>query len=184
MKAGEENPWQTFSVRLDRFIRRRVGDDATAQDIRQDVLLRLQKRLAGNGGIGDIEAWLFRSARNAVIDHYRTRKPLVELPDDLSADEPETGGELEALRAAFRRMVDELPEPYREAVVLADLEGLEQRAVAERLGLSLSGAKSRIQRGRRQLKQSLIACCSFDYDRRGRVIDCTPRTASNCPECG
>jgi RNA polymerase sigma-70 factor, ECF subfamily len=81
-------------------------------------------------------------------------------------------------------MIYHLPEPYREAVVLTELNGLTQPALAARLGISLSGAKSRVQRGRAQLRQMLDECCTFEFDRRGKVIDCEPRRKSPCTECG
>ena len=80
-------------------------------------------------------------------------------------------------------MIDALPEPYREAIILTELEGLTQKELGERLGISLSGAKSRVQRGREQLKQALVDCCKFEFDRRGRVIDCEPRSPGSCEEC-
>lgn len=74
-------------------------------------------------------------------------------------------------------------DPYREAIVLTELEGLTQKELAERLGISVSGAKSRVQRGREQLMEALLDCCKFEFDRRGRVIDCSPRNREGCPEC-
>ncbi len=183
MNAALEDSWTAFAEKLGGFIRSRVADPATADDIRQEVFLKLHRRLQGSGSVANIEAWLFRTARNAVIDHYRTRKKSVALPDSLAAQPVAEDGEFAGLRAAFRRMIASLPDPYREAVTLADLEGLKQADVAARLGISLSGAKSRVQRGREQLKAMLDACCVFEFDRRGGVIDCTPRPAATCQEC-
>jgi RNA polymerase sigma-70 factor (ECF subfamily) len=90
---------------------------------------------------------------------------------------------LEELLAAFRRMIYSLPDHYREALVLTEFNGLTQQDLADQLGISLSGAKSRVQRARAQLKQMLHECCNFEFDRRGKVIDCTPRKASVCPDC-
>jgi RNA polymerase sigma-70 factor, ECF subfamily len=81
-------------------------------------------------------------------------------------------------------MIYSLPEPYRDALVLTEFDGLTQKELAERLGISLSGAKSRVQRGKEQLKRMLHDCCTFEFDRRGRVIDCEPRGNSGCKECG
>ena len=99
---------------------------------------------------------------------------------DESFPAPEEGTDLrseevEGLKQAFRRMVEELPEPYREAVRLADLEGVPQTELAERLGISVSGTKSRVQRGRQMLRKELEECCRFEFDRRGKVIDFTPK---------
>jgi RNA polymerase sigma-70 factor (ECF subfamily) len=118
-----------------------------------------------------------------VIDHYRTRKATIPVPDDLVAPDPPDVGEAEALKAAFRRMIHSLPGPYREAVLLTEFEGLTQKEFAERLGISLSGAKSRVQRGRQQLKDMLLECCRFEFDRRGHAFDCEPRKPGACPEC-
>jgi RNA polymerase sigma-70 factor (ECF subfamily) len=183
MTVTVENIWHEFSAKLRQFIRGRVSDDATADDILQDIFLKIQTRLGQLEDSSRLQSWIFLMARNAVIDHYRTRKETVEVPVTLIADEPGDDVDIEELQAAFRRMIDELPEPYREAIVLTELEGLTQKELAERLGISLSGAKSRVQRGREQLKQTLLDCCKFEFDRRGRVIDCSPRSQSSCPEC-
>jgi RNA polymerase sigma-70 factor (ECF subfamily) len=81
-------------------------------------------------------------------------------------------------------MIYSLPEPYRDALVLTEFEGLTQKELAERLGISLSGAKSRVQRGREKLKEMLFDCCRFEFDRRGRMIECQPRAKGSCQECG
>ena len=71
----------------------------------------------------------------------------------------------------IRGAVAGLPEPYREALLLTEYEGLTQQQLAERVGISLSGAKSRVQRGREKLKQILLDCCHVELDRRGGIID-------------
>ena len=81
-------------------------------------------------------------------------------------------------------MIESLPEPYGDAVRLYELDGLPQQAIADRLGLSLSGAKSRVQRGREKLKEQLFACCSFQRDRRGNVIGYTRNADGGCELCG
>ena len=184
MTASVENIWQEFSAKLRQFIRSRVPDDATADDLLQDVFLKIQTRIGQLEDSSRLQSWIFLIARNAIIDHYRTRKDTVEVPATLSDEMPNADPDLERLQAAFRRMIDELAEPYREAIVLTELEGLTQKQLAERLGISLSGAKSRVQRGRAQLKQALLDCCRFEFDRRGRVIDCSPRREGKCGECG
>jgi RNA polymerase sigma-70 factor, ECF subfamily len=81
-------------------------------------------------------------------------------------------------------MVRGLPDGYRRAIELTDLEGLTQAAAAERLGLSLPGAKSRVQRGRARLKDMLLRCCEIETDRRGRVIAFEARDGEGCASCG
>ncbi len=184
MNPTLEQIWNEFSGRLGQFIRARVADPATAEDILQDVFVKIQVRLGQLKDATKLQGWIYLIARNAIIDHYRTRKETVAVPEELAAKEEPQVPEIEALKAAFRRMIDSLPEPYREALVLTELEGLKQQELADRVGISLSGAKSRVQRGREQLKAMLTECCAFEFDRRGRVFDCTPRRRSDCAECG
>jgi RNA polymerase sigma-70 factor, ECF subfamily len=183
MNATLEHIWHEFAGKLGRFIRARVADPATAEDILQDVFVKIQERLGQLEDPARLAGWIHLITRNAIIDHYRTRKHLVELPETLPAEPDTPDDELEELKAAFRRMIYSLPEPYRDALVLTEFDGLSQQELAHRLGLSLSGAKSRVQRGRAQLKRMLEDCCTFEFDRRGKVIDCTPRERSDCREC-
>ncbi|MFN7140432.1 MAG: RNA polymerase sigma factor SigZ [Limisphaerales bacterium] len=173
--------WNDVASNLRGYIRTRVSDHAAAEDILQDVFLKALRKQDQLESAKKLEGWLFLIARNAVIDYYRKTKPSVELPEDLAAENSEPEPEnAEELRAAFRRMVFSLPEPYREALVLTEFEGLTQKELAERLGISLSGAKSRVQRGREKLKEALLECCRFEFDRRGQVIECEPKHNDCC----
>ena len=183
MKPTVETIWNEFSAKLGQFIAARVADPATAEDILQDVFVKIQTRLGQLQDPAKLQGWLYLVARNAIIDHHRTRKETTEVPESLPAEPPAHDVEVEDLKAAFRRMIYSLPEPYRDALVLTEFEGLTQKEMAERLGLSLSGAKSRVQRGREQLKQMLLERCEFEFDRLGRIIDCKPRTKDACQEC-
>ncbi len=178
-----ENIWHEFALKLRQFIRARVSDPATAEDILQDVFVKIQGRLHTLEDPAKLQGWLYLITRNTIIDHYRARKETTGVPESLPVEPPENDLEMEELKAAFRRMLYSLPEPYRDALVLTEFEGLTQKELAERLGISLSGAKSRVQRGREQLKGMLFDCCRFEFDRRGRVIDCRPRAEGSCHEC-
>jgi RNA polymerase sigma-70 factor (ECF subfamily) len=184
MTATVETLWHEFSGKLRQFIRARVSDDASADDILQDIFLKIQTKLGQLEDGSKVQSWIFLMARNAVIDHYRLRKETVEVPESLVADDAADDADIEGLKRAFRRMIDSLPEPYRDALLLTEFDGLTQKELAERLRISLSGAKSRVQRGREQLKSMLHECCTFEFDRRGRVIDCAPRDGGGCSECG
>jgi RNA polymerase sigma-70 factor, ECF subfamily len=184
MNATLEDIWHAFAEKLGRFIRARVADPETARDILQDVFVKIQQRLGRLNDPAKLQGWIYQIARHAIIDHYRARKETVEVPESLPAEPESNDGEIEELKAAFRRMIYSLPEPYREALVLTEFDGLTQQQLAEHTGLSLSGAKSRVQRAREQLKNMLHECCTFEFDRRGKVIDCAPREKSGCQECG
>ncbi|GAB4254136.1 MAG: sigma-70 family RNA polymerase sigma factor [Candidatus Methylacidiphilales bacterium] len=179
-----ERLWGEFADQLGGFLRARVSNETDAEDLRQEIFLKLQKQIEAETPIHDLGAWLYRTARNAVTDHYRTRKPKEQLDESIS-EEAKAGddGDLAPLMASFRRMIHTLPDGYRETVLLADIEELPHKEVAERLGLTLSATKSRVQRARAMLRESLDACCRFERDRRGSVIDCTPRNPPSCRDC-
>ena len=181
MNAALETAWTDVASKLRGYIRTRVRDHAAAEDILQETFLKAHTRIAQLKSPEKLEGWLFLIARNAVADHYRRSKSHEELPSDLAteAHEPELENACE-LREAFRRMIEELPAPYGEALTLTEFKGLTQKQLAERLGISLSGAKSRVQRGREKLKETLLDCCRFEFDRRGQIIDCTPKQADCC----
>ena len=172
-----ERIWQTYHDELRRFIRNRVSDTATADDILQDVFLRVHSRIEALNDGDKVQSWVFQIARNAIVDHYRTRKNSAELPEALAGSEPNPGQsepvESETCRMdnCLLPMIQSLPEKYRDAMMMAEVDGLTQKEIAAKLGLSLSGAKSRIQRGRALMKGMLLDCCKFDFDRRGNVID-------------
>jgi RNA polymerase sigma-70 factor (ECF subfamily) len=177
MNEPIEALWNQYSRRLGTFIRSRVEDDAEAEDILQEVFIRIHRNLCCQADWDKPESWIYQIARNLIIDHYRKRRSWVELPENLPS-EPDWGewvnleDDPEAkLALSLREMIDELPEPYSQALILTEYQGLSQKQLAERLGISLSGAKSRVQRAREKLRDMLLNCCHFELDRRGRVLD-------------
>ncbi|MEM7474659.1 MAG: RNA polymerase sigma factor SigZ [Planctomycetota bacterium] len=174
--------WDEFSTSLRSFIRRRVQDDSVADDLLQEVFVRIHDRMDSLNDEDRIAPWVFQIARNAITDHYR-RKREVELGDH--QEQPESESEVQNLNAEVGNWladrIEELPDEYRSAVRLAEMEGVKQKEIAARSGLSISGAKSRVQRGRKLLKDQLLQCCHFEFDRRGNVIDYKP--SSNCSDC-
>lgn len=183
MNVTLEHIWHEFAEKLGQFIRSRVADAASAEDILQDVFVRIQTRLGRLRDPAKLQGWLYLIARNAIIDYYRTRKQTVEVPESLPAEPDGDQHDLAELKGAFLRMIYSLPEPYREALLLTEFDGLTQQQLAQRVGISVSGAKSRVQRGREQLKEMLNECCTFEFDRRGKIIGCEPRRNAGCKEC-
>jgi RNA polymerase sigma-70 factor (ECF subfamily) len=172
MNDNLELLWDQYSTRLRAFIRSRVWDDAEAEDILQEVFIRIHRHLCCQPEWNKPKSWIYQIARNLIIDHYRRQRETVELPEGLPAepDMPEEDPEA-VLALSLKEMIDALPEHYRQALLLTEYQGLSQKQLAERLGLSLSGAKSRVQRARERLRDMLLRCCHFEFDRRGRIVD-------------
>ncbi len=150
--------WRAHQADLRRFVRRRVSDPHDAEDIVQDVFLRAQESLHRLESEERAAAWLARIAANRIIDLYRARRPTEELPEDLAAEEPEDDPVAD-LAPCLPGLIERLPDTYRDALRLSEIDGLPQREVAQKMELSLSGAKSRVQRGRVLLRQMIERCC-------------------------
>jgi RNA polymerase sigma-70 factor, ECF subfamily len=170
--------------RLRPFVARRVPR-SDVDDVLQDVFLRAQRALVDLRAEERFGAWMYRVARSAIAENHRqrSRHPAVdvegaEAPAALEGSGP-TPLETE-IAAYLMPLITRLPSPYREALTLVELNGLTQHAAADAMGLSLSGAKSRVQRGREKLRALLDECCSIGLDARGRVIDCEPRDPAGC----
>jgi RNA polymerase sigma-70 factor (ECF subfamily) len=186
-RLSTEEVWQEFSTQLRRFVRSRVRDEQAADDIVQDVFLRIHTHGAALHHQEKLASWLYQIARHTIADYFRRQlaEPTHPLPHDAAerfaaSDDDPTDAHIRALLPCVRAMVQALPTPYREALQMTEYDGLTQQALAQRSGLSLSGAKSRVQRARDKLRMLLLACCHLEFDHAGRVVDYHP----DCACCG
>jgi len=183
LNADTTQIWDDFHRRLRAFILGRVPDPADADDILQDVFVKLHTRLGTLRDEDRLTSWLYQVTRNAVVDHLRSRRTSAPASAERSAEADTAGDDAFRQTAQFlRERMESLPEKYRNALLLTEVEGLTQREAASRLGLSLSGAKSRVQRGREMLRAQLLDCCHFELDRRRHVVGFVPRNGA-CPRC-
>ncbi len=182
-EGGEDRLWQAYRAELCRFVLKRVRDEMLAEDIVHDVFIKAYARWHDLRDPGRLRPWLYQITRNALVDYYRLQKPLEQLPEDLTSEgDGEDGRAEQELARCLLPLLDELPAQYRRALMLAEFEGMTQREIASREGLSLSGAKSRVQRARRMLREVLLQCCRVEMDQRGGVVDYEP--TSGCTGCG
>jgi RNA polymerase sigma-70 factor (ECF subfamily) len=186
--ATSEAIWLEFHDALLGFISRRVPSREVAEDLLQEVMLRIHRSAAEIERVDAVGSWVHAVARNAITDYYRsasTRRELAagsdvgeNVADEAETNPPEARGELAACVAPLLR---HLSPSFREALTLTELEGLTQEDAAGRVGISLSGMKSRVQRARSQLKQVLVQCCEIERDIRGGVSAYQPRhSACDC----
>ncbi|MGI9950077.1 RNA polymerase sigma factor SigZ [Vibrio hyugaensis] len=170
--------WLAHKEQLKNYIVKQTGDPDLADDILQEVYIKASQKIDQLEARSKIKSWLYRITHNAIMDHYRSHRSYEELIDNQVEEElPIELENLQNIGQCLRPMFDCLPEKYRQAMVLAELDGLPQQTVADQLGLSLSGTKSRIQRGRVKLKEILMDCCNIEVGREG-IVDFSPK-----PEC-
>lgn len=177
--------WRELHARLLGFISRRVRDRESAEDILQEVMLRIHRHAGELEQEPAVSAWVHEIARNAIADHYRSAPVRRELPCGVDLDREESplpAPDAPELRGELARclgpLLERLPAIHREALTLTELEGLTQRSAAARVGLSTSGMKARVQRAREQLKQLLVGCCEVELDRRRGITSYQQRHGS------
>jgi RNA polymerase sigma-70 factor (ECF subfamily) len=175
--------WQVLGQRLGAYIGRRLPPQ-DVDDVLQDVLLRIHTNVRYLSDDSRFGPWVYSVARNVVIDRLRKKQPVsgdVDL-DSIAASTDED--DEQALLGCVTPFVARLPEAYRHAITLVELQGLSQADAADIEGISLSGMKSRVQRARRMLREMFEECCSLTIDARGRVIEAERHDQDTCgPSC-
>jgi RNA polymerase sigma-70 factor, ECF subfamily len=179
--------WKELEQKLRPYLARRVASPTDIDDLLQDIFVRMHQGLTELRDEERFGGWVYRIANSAVVDRarQRSRAPQTGPEHDVAAiDLPETSeDDLQAdLGECVALFVSRLPSPYREAVTLTELQGLTQRDAAEMLDISLSGLKSRVQRGREKIRHMFEECCQISVDCRGRVIECEARNLDQVPE--
>jgi RNA polymerase sigma-70 factor (ECF subfamily) len=174
--------WKEYHTALRRFIRKRVSEESAVEDLLHDIYIKIHSRIDTLKDSSRVRSWLYQITRNTIIDFYRNHKPMQELPEGLSDSEQDVGRAAKELSECVRPMIERISEPYREALILSELQGLTQKEVGEKQGISLPGAKSRVQRGRKKLKELMLECCHVEFDRRGGVADFEPKRG-DCKIC-
>lgn len=170
--------WHQHEAELRAWLQRRLRNPHDAEDMVQELFLKAMRQERKFCEIANARAWLFEVARNALADRLRLNKEQVELPDDLAAETNEPVP-VETLAECLPRALAELSAEDREALTLCDLEGLTQEEYARRKGLTLPGAKSRVQRARKRLREHLTSACQVRFDDAGKVCCFVPRAPQN-----
>ncbi len=168
--------WEQFNSSLKRLICHKLNHDDNCEDILQELYLKLFINIDKVENADNLRAYVLQMAHNAVIDYYRkkNRSPKLE-NDDLIASQPEEKEERNEYQLAdccLRPMIESLPDIYREALIITELEGCTQLQLADKLNISLSAAKSRVQRAREKLKEEILKCCRYEFDKYGNIISC------------
>lgn len=184
-----ERLWRDVHERLTAFVAQRIDDPADVADLVQTVFLRVHQHVATVSDEERLLPWLFQVTRNAIADYYRAparRREVAEVPADsphAPSDESLHDDEdraLAELAGCVRPMLQQLPPSYRDALTRVEFEGQAQNAAASDLGISVSGMKSRVQRGRAMLRDALLKCCEVSLSATGGVMDYEERGRSGC----
>lgn len=175
--------YQQFRGPLKSFIAKRIQNEASAEDLVHDVFLKIHDQIKSLKDQDKLPAWIYQIARNSIIDSYRKKQQIVDIADQiLELEQSEIIQAPEDLNRVVQSMIEKLSPQDKEALILSDFQGINQAEIARRLGISLSGAKSRVQRARKKLKELLLECCHFEFDRYGTVFNYHPKNCTKCCE--
>lgn len=171
--------WKKYSSPLKSFILKKTRDEEVAKDILQEVFLKFHLHKTEIHKIQSLKPWLYKVANNSVMDYYRKRAKLPQIPETIPAEEePDKHSPQDCLLP----LINNLPEIYREALILSEIEGKKQAEVAQILNISLPGAKSRIQRGKKMLQEGFTQCCDYRLSDNGVLVG-EHKSFSECKVC-
>lgn len=165
--------WKENSAKLKNFICNKVDHQTICEDILHDVFLKLITNEERIKLVNQRSSYLIKIAHNLVVDFYRKQKKSeAEIVDDSNTNFNEELSDTEFSDVCVMNFITRLPPIYSEALILTEINGISQKQFAEKLNLSYTAAKSRVQRARKMLKESILACCPYQFDKYGNIIGC------------
>lgn len=185
MNANFESIWDEFSKPLKAYIKKRINNDQDVEDILQIIFIKIHNNIDNLIKIDKAQTWIYTIAQNTIIDFYRARKHdlyIDNLSEDTFCNQQEETLLNNEMAQCLKNMIQYLPDKYKQAIILTEFENLTQKELALKIGISISGAKSRVQRARVMLKEMIMDCCIIEQDHRGNIIDYKYKNR-NCDHC-
>ena len=167
--------WKSVYQKLEYILAANIRDQEVRKDLLHDIFLKIHSGIDSLKLSEKLMPWVQQITRNAIADHYRSATKKVYVPElpDVPSDEQSYLND--KIINCLMPMVDELDAKYKEAILLSELKGIKQKEIAAQLGISFSGVKSRVQRGRKKLKQLILQCCEIEADIYGNILDYSAR---------
>ena len=169
-----ESLWDEFSLELGHYIKSKVGNTHDAEDILQEVFIKIFRNIDKLEKKEAIKSWLYKITKNTIIDYYKKKKEVVLAPEKMLNIEDEDFTEdnmNEELSNCLKKMIFDLPDKYRQVYDLYENQNMKHKEIGEKLDISLSASKVRLKRAKEHFKKNLIECCDFQVDRYGNIID-------------
>jgi RNA polymerase sigma-70 factor, ECF subfamily len=173
MTTEVTNIWTDFHKELKAFIYNKTRNSADTDDILQEVFIKIIRNIDKVNQAENLRQYLYGIVRNAINDYFRNQKQVM---DQSEIEEKITEEEAQSLNntiaeCCIKPFINKLPDNYRDALLITEFQDVSQKELAEKLNISYSGAKSRVQRGKEKLKELLVQCCSYKSDSYGNIID-------------
>lgn len=180
-----ESVWDDFKSQLLSYIQTKVSDRFAAEDILQEVFIKVYSNINHVDNLSNLKAWLYKITHNTIVDYYRGKNtdnmPIHEMVDRVW-DEKESENMNEEISTCLKALLSGLPDQYKEPLEMYILHNSKHREIAEKLGISVSGSKSRVQRARGKLRELLSSCCELEFDRRGNIVEYRKKRNCKCSD--
>lgn len=181
-----ETTWHTFNDKLLAYIKTRIDNTYDAEDILQDVFLKVYSNIDQLNDQAAIKSWLYKITNHTIIDFYKKKKDVSIAPErllEIAVEDDLVDNMNEDISACIRHMMFQLPEKYQSVYDLYERKELKHKEIAETLDISVSNSKVRLKRAKDLFKQKLVKCCDFEVDKYGNIIDYMTKGQdnSNCP---
>ena len=164
--------WEDNNEKLKAFVCGKTKGSDDCHDILQDVFLKITEKEERIRLAKKPAAYVIQMAKNAVVDYYRSKQNIVLGTQGEEHAVTENKSEIQLADCCLLSFIKSLPKLYSEALILVELEGLSQKQLAEKSGMSYAGAKLRVQRARTMLKKAILDCCPYKFDKYGNIISC------------
>ena len=169
--------WKSVYQKLEYMLAANIRDKETRKDLLHEIFLKIHSGIHTLNSSEKLLPWVRRITKNVIADYYRSAVKHVvvpEVPDVPSEDQDYFN---DRFIDCIMPMIDQLDVKYKEAVILSELNGVKQKELAGMLDISFSGAKSRVQRGRKKLKEMILQCCEIEADIYGNILDYSKRSS-------
>jgi RNA polymerase sigma-70 factor, ECF subfamily len=179
-----EQIWKMFHAKLKSIILAKVKDEALVEDILQEVFIKIHRQSGQLRDENKLQAWVYQVTRNAVYDHFRmnNRQSQTDVTEIEAIEEATDNQYMSETIEDMVKMMSEMPADYCDVLCSTELEGMSHKDYADKKGITLTAAKTRAFRARNMLKDMLMKCCHYQFDRYGTVVDIQPAACCCC--CG
>lgn len=178
MEKQIENLYQPLFL----YVKKRINSLEDAEDLTQEVFYKLAK--SDMSQVNNLKHWVYSIAQNTITDFYRKKKILSNSIEDHQVFEEENNDEAtQELSLCVEEFIKELPKDYQKIMTMAGIENKSQKEIAETLDMNYVTVRSKIQRGRRKLRDLFTNCCTVLQGGKGSIIEYERKTDCNPNQC-
>jgi len=169
-----EKLYSQYYLKLFSFVNSRIQNKEDTEDIVSEIFIKIYKHIDTLDSNEKLTSWIFTITRNSIIDFYRKTnkyKNNIEYQEELYFTQQEQQSTIRELSNCIEPIINSLTKKYKEPLYLFQINGLKQKEIAKKLNISQSNIKNTIFRGKKQIKEKLYQCCSYEYDSVGNIIE-------------